>query len=509
MDMLSPLRATLTRNRGGGSTFRVTVQAVAFAWAALVGFGILSFSETVIPSGGSSARVSAIPTVTPWGYPLPHLLPQSALPRHEAGAQAQSTAPPTFYRDVLPILQGHCQVCHREGGIAPLPLETYEQAHAAAGVIAEATQARRMPPWFADPTVGHFANDNSLAAEQIAALAAWAKAGTPAGDRSDAPPRRHWAESWTIPQPDLVLKMPKPVELPAIGDIEYTFEIIPTGFTEDRWVQMSEVLPSARENVHHAVVFIRPPTSTWLKHAPVSVPFTASQLSDPEERRTAHWTTNDILLVYAPGSAPDLLPVGMAKLIPAGSDLVVQMHYTSSGKKTTDQTSIGLIFAKQPPQKRVLTLQLTNDHFVIPPGAPDYRVEAHGTLPGDALLLGFFPHMHLRGKRFEYNLIQGGTNSTPPRIEPLLRVNYHFHWQMSYVLAEPRLLKAGTELQAVAWFDNSAANPHNPDPNVAVRWGEQTYDEMMVGFFDVAVAPDMDKQRFFDSRKNRPAPNRE
>jgi len=172
-----------------------------------------------------------------------------------------------------------------------------------------------------------------------------------------------------------------------------------------------------------------------------------------------------------------------------------------------DQTAIGLIFSKQAPPQRVLTLQLTNDHFVIPPGDPDFRVEARGTLPNDATLLGFMPHMHLRGKRFEYNIIRenkdDNSHGQPPyQIEPLLRVNYHFHWQMSYRLAQPRFLKAGTELQAVAWYDNSAKNPHNPDPGAAVRWGEQTYDEMMVGFFDVAVPASVDKWRFFVRPKN-------
>jgi hypothetical protein len=203
------------------------------------------------------------------------------------------------------------------------------------------------------------------------------------------------------------------------------------------------------------------------------------------------------LLVYAPGSTPDNWPEGMAKCVPAGSDLVFQMHYTTNGKSGTDVTRVGLIFAKQPPKQRVLTLQLTNDHFVIPPGVPDYRVEARGTLPNDALLLSFFPHMHLRGRRFEYNIVRKDKS-----IETLLRVNYHFHWQMSYRLAEPLALKAGTELQAVAWFDNSKQNMHNPDPDAAVRWGEQTSDEMMVGFFDVAVAPEFDKRRFFERSAN-------
>jgi mono/diheme cytochrome c family protein len=420
---------------------------------------------------------------------------------HGAFAQvAPAKRSPTYYRDVLPILQEHCQSCHRAGGIAPMPFETAQQTRPYAGAIRRAALEKSMPPWFADTNVGRFSNDSSLTSEQIAILAAWVEAQAPIGEERDAPPARTWAESWSIPQPDLVLKMPQAVQLPASGDIEYTYEIVPTHFSKDRWVQMAEVLPQLRSNVHHAVVYVRPPDSKWLQHAPVGVPFTASTLSDPEDRRGTHWTDSDILLVYAPGSSPDMWPANMAKFIPAGSDLVFQMHYTSNGRAAADQSSIGLIFSEGVLEKRVMTLQLTNDHFVIPPGAPDYRVEARGTLPNDALLLSFFPHMHLRGKRFEYNLIRKDSNARGEagvEIEPLLRVNYHFHWQMSYRLAQPLSLRAGTELQAVAWYDNSKENAHNPDPDAAVRWGEQTYDEMMVGFFDVAVPPGLDKQHFF------------
>ncbi len=423
------------------------------------------------------------------------------------GSNAQSapaTNPPTFYRDVLPILEKHCQSCHRAGGIAPMPFETYEETRPFAGAIARATQDKSMPPWFADPNVGQFSNDPSLKPAEIDTFAAWVDTKSPAGSAKDAPSSRLWAEGWSIPKPDLILKMPQAVPLPASGDIEYTFEIVPTNFKEDRWVQMAEVLPGLRSNVHHAVVYVRPPDSNWLRHAPVGVPFTASMLSDPEDRRGAHWTDSDVLLVYAPGSSPDAWPETMAKFIPAGSGLVFQMHYTTNGRAASEQSSIGLIFSKHAPKQQVLTLQLTNDHFAIPPGAPDYRVEARGTLPNDATLLSFFPHMHLRGKRFEYNLIRKNAeaNGGPQyEIEPLLRVNYHFHWQMSYRLAVRRYLKAGTELQAVAWYDNSKANPHNPDANAEVRWGEQTYDEMMVGFFDVAVAAGVDKQHFFVRKK--------
>jgi hypothetical protein len=420
------------------------------------------------------------------------------------GQDAPTTNTPTFYRDVLPILVQHCQSCHRAGRIAPMAFETYEETRPFAGAIRRSTLEKSMPPWFADSNVGKFSNDPSLTPAEIATLAAWAEAKAPAGETKDAPPARHWVESWTIPKPDLVLKMPRAVPLPASGDIEYTYEIVPTNFKEDRWVQMAEVLPALRSNVHHAVVYVRPPDSNWLRHAPVGTPFTASTLTDPEDRRGAHWTDSDVLLVYAPGSSPDAWPATMAKLIPAGSDLVFQMHYTAKGRAASDQSSIGLIFSKHAPERRVLTLQLTNDHFEIPPGVPDYRVEARGTLPNDAALLSFLPHMHLRGKRFEYNLIRkkASAGGKPDyEIEPLLRVNYHFHWQMSYRLAEPRFLRAGTELQAVAWYYNSKANVHNPDADAEVRWGEQTYDEMMVGFFDVAVPVGVDKQRFFIRKK--------
>jgi hypothetical protein len=402
------------------------------------------------------------------------------------------SAAPAFYKDVLPILQDHCQSCHRVGEVAPMPLVTYEQSRPWAAAIARAVEMKMMPPWFADPRYGHFSNDVSLTPQQIAAMVAWAEAGAPAGDVHDAPAPRKWAEGWNIAQPDLVVKMPKAVQIPAQGEVEYTYEIVPTHFAQDRWVQMSEFRPGSPAHVHHAVVYIRPPDSQWLRHAPVGEPFTASTLGDPLERREAHETTSDLLLVYAPGSSPDQWPDGMAKFVPAGSDLVFQMHYTTNGAADQDQSSIGLVFAKTPPKQRVITLQLNNHALIIPPGADDFRVEVQGTLPNDATLLSLFPHMHLRGKRFEYDLVHDDGS-----VEVLLRVNYHFHWQLSYRLAEPRPLEAGTRLRAIAWYDNSKNNPHNPDPTKTVTWGDQTSDEMMVGFFDVAVAAGMDKWKFF------------
>lgn len=402
---------------------------------------------------------------------------------------------PTFYKDVLPILQQHCQACHRPNEIAPMPFVTYRQTRPWAEAITKAARDKQMPPWFADPRYGHFSNDPSLTPQEIATLSLWADRGAPAGRSSDAPQPRRWAKGWNIPQPDCIVRMPKPIAIPARGDVEYTYEIVPTGFTSDRWVQLSEIRSSSRQHVHHAVVYIRPPDSAWLRHAPVGAPFTASSLADQQDRRDAEGTQSDILLVYAPGSSPDQWSTGLAKFVPRGSDLVFQMHYTTNGHAAADQTSIGLVFAKQPPQQRVLTLQLTNTRFVIPPGVPNYRVEVHGTLPNDATLLSFFPHLHLRGKRFEYNIVH-----PDGRIETLLRVNYNFYWQLSYRLAQPRFLKAGTELEAVAWYDNSRNNSHNPDPDSAVTWGDQTYDEMMVGFFDIAVPRSLDKWHYFIRR---------
>ena len=356
-----------------------------------------------------------------------------------------------------------------------------------------------MPPWFADPCCGHFSNDPSLSSNEISKLVKWADAGAPAGDSRDAPAARSWTEGWNISPPDVVIEMPRAVSVPAEGDVEYTYEIVPTNFTEDKWVQMSELRPSSREHVHHAVVYIRPPGSDWLRGAPVGVPFTASSLGDAHLQHEAHETKSDMLLVYAPGSSPDQWPDGMAKFVPAHSDLVFQMHYTTNGQAAVDQTSIGLVFAKPTPKQRVLTLQLANDHdtIPIPPGVDNYRVEVRGTLPNDCTLLSFFPHMHLRGKRFEYNLVHENK-----RTETLLRVNYDFYWQLSYRLAEPRFLKAGAELHAIAWYDNSRRNRHNPDPKAAVQWGDQTYNEMMVGFFDVAVPANVDKAQFFVRHQN-------
>lgn len=402
---------------------------------------------------------------------------------------------PTFYKDVLPILQQHCQQCHRPGEIAPMPLLTFSETRPWARSIREQVIERKMPPWFADPNYGHFANDRSLSQGEIDTLSAWVKEDAPAGDPKDAPPPRHWQESWNIGTPDQVFEMPKPFALPAKGAVDYQYLILPTHFTEDRWVQRVEVRTIDPAAVHHAVVYVREPGSKWLEGEPEGVLFTLPPTPD-HQPNPKEFTTSDLLMVYTPGNSYDQWPEGVAKKIKAGSELVLQMHYTTTGRPTEDRTRIGLIFAKQPPKQAVLSLQMGNDRFVIPPGDPNYRVQVSGTLPNDALLISMFPHMHLRGKAFEY-LITGPNG----HVETLLKVNhYDFHWQLNYRLATPRLLKAGTHLTWVGYFDNSANNPGNPDPTAEVRYGEQSWEEMMIGFFDVVVDAGIDKPKFFERR---------
>jgi mono/diheme cytochrome c family protein len=409
-------------------------------------------------------------------------------------ALAPAGAQPVYYRDILPILQAHCQQCHRPGEIAPMPFLTYAGTRPWAKAIREQVIARKMPPWFADPAYGHFANDRSLSERDIDTLAAWVNSGAPAGDSKDAPPPREWPPGWNIGTPDEVFEMPAPFYIPATGAVDYQYLILPTHFTADRWVQKVEVRTSSRSAVHHAVVYIREPESKWLEGEPREKAFSVPIAKG--------FTTSDLLMVYTPGNSFDQWPPGIAKRIKAGSDLVLQMHYTASGKATQDRTRIGVVFATEPPRQAVLSLQMSDDRFVILPGDSNYRVQVSGTLPNDALLIGMFPHMHLRGKAFEY-LITGPNG----HVETLLKVShYDFQWQLNYRLAQPRLIKAGTHLTWVGYFDNSPNNPGNPDPTAEVRFGEQSWQEMMIGFFDVVVDASMDKTKFFERRPS-PAAN--
>jgi hypothetical protein len=394
-------------------------------------------------------------------------------------SQAQSA---TFHEDVLPILQKRCHTCHRPGQIAPMPLVDYRGTRPWAKAIREAVMLGKMPPWFAESASVRFENDPRLTEEEIATLDAWVSAGAPEGDPKKAPPAVQRQPGWSIPAPNLAVAMPEPVSVPATGQLDYQFVILPLGLTEDRWVRAAEIRPGRRAVVHHAVAYIRERESPWLRDAPMGKPFARPGV-----------TTSDILAIYAPGQPAMVCRPGMARKIPAGADLVLQIHYTPNGRAVEDRTSVGLVWAERPPEHRVLTLQIATTTFRIPAGEPDHRVSAFGTLPNQALLLSLFPHLHLRGKAFEYSIVEPGG-----RVETLLRVApYNFSWQLNYRLADPRRLAKGTRIRCTAWYDNSANNPRNPDPTADVRYGEQSDEEMMVGFFDVAVPAGMDKEAFF------------
>jgi len=378
-----------------------------------------------------------------------------------------------------------------------MPFLTYAEARPWAKSIRQQVLARKMPPWFADPGYGHFSNDRSLSETEIDTLAAWVTAGAPAGDLKDAPPPRDWPTGWNIGTPDVVFEMPHAFHVPAAGAVDYQYLILPTHFTADRWVQKVEVRTNSRAAVHHAVVYIREPGSKWLEGQPAGVLFSLAPTPDHRPNPRS-FTTSDLLMVYTPGNSYDQWPAGVAKRIKAGSDLVLQMHYTASGQAIEDQTRVGIVFAKEQPKQAVLSLQMGNDRFVIPPGDSNYRVQVSGTLPNDALLISMFPHMHLRGKGFDY-LITGPNG----HVETLLKVDhYDFQWQLSYRLAQPRPIKAGTRLEWVGYFDNSPNNPNNPDPTAEVRYGEQSWEEMMIGFFDVVVDSALDKPTFFERAKS-------
>ena len=398
----------------------------------------------------------------------------------------------TYYRDVAPILQNSCQSCHRAGEVGPMPLGSFEQARPYARAIKQAVVTRKMPPWNIEAPAGRFHNDPSLSQREIDTLATWADAGTPAGDPKDAPPPRVFTEGWTIGTPDLIFQMPEPYEIPSSGTIEYTYVIVPTGLTEDRWMSSAEVRPGNRAVVHHANVYVREPGSQWLRDYPARRLFVPSERGDRfglGGASSAGATLREQMIAgYIPGRPAKQVPAGYGMLIPAGSDLVFQLHYTTNGKAVRDQTTIGFIAAKTPPTRRVLRIQASNGEFAIPPGAASHPVSGSAVLGVDCELLDAYPHMHLRGKSMTLSAAYPGGAQ-----EELVRVpKYDFNWQLVYEFSRPLHLPKGTVLRADAVFDNSSGNRFNPDPKAEVRWGDQTWQEMMVGFFDVAVSPATD-----------------
>jgi peroxiredoxin len=365
----------------------------------------------------------------------------------------------SFSADVAAIVQNKCQSCHRPGQSGPFSLLTFDDVRRHSAMIREVVDERRMPPWHADPRYGHFQNDRSLSARERATLLAWVDQGTPLGDPKAMPAPRSFPEGWSIGTPDVVFELPEPYIVAAQGTLDYVNTRVPTNFKEDVWVQAAEAVPGDRSVVHHIVVYLD-------DHG---------KDSDGGGRRGKHH-----LCGYAPGDMPSVYPPDTAKKIPAGSDLIFQLHYTPNGKQRIDRSKVGLIFAKSPVAHRAYTHGISQMRFIIPPETSDYTVNSSFTFPRDTHLIGFMPHMHLRGKSFEYRAtFPDGTK------EILLSVPaYDFGWQSSYVLAAPKAMPKGTRIDCEAHFDNSAANPSNPDPKRAVTWGDQTFEEMMIGYID-------------------------
>ena len=385
-----------------------------------------------------------------------------------------SAAAPSYYKDVLPVLQNKCQSCHRPGEAAPMPLLTYESTRPWAAAIKQAVLSKKMPPWGADPAHGKFANDPTLTDAEKETLVSWADAQAPAGRVEDAPAPRAFVEGWNIGAPDLVVEMRRSYLVAASGMIAYMRYILPLNFKEDRWVSAAEVRPGNRNVVHHITVYLRPQGSTWYADAPAGEPIVkVAKAGSPGVP----------LASYAPGVPVTPAVPGRASLVKAGTDLVLEVHYTANGKPATDQTKVGIVFAKEPPQESMSGFVAENSSFAIPPGAANHEVKTTYTISEPARLVNLTPHMHLRGKDFEYTA-RYPTGET----EILLKVpRYDFNWQHTYTLAEPKLLPAGTVIECIAHFDNSANNPFNPDPKSEVRWGDQSWEEMMIGFGGVVV----------------------
>jgi type 1 glutamine amidotransferase len=413
------------------------------------------------------------------------LIPAAFMAGGLFAASPTDTPRVVFSKDVAPVLQRHCQTCHRPGEAAPFSLLTYEQARPWAKAIKEAVLLKKMPPWFADPHYGRFSNDRSLSQSDVNTLVAWADGGAPEGDARDLPPKLAYLEGWSIPKPDVVFEFPRAFQIPATGTIEYQKVIVPSGFTEDKWVQFAEARPDDRAHVHHMILYVREPASHWLRGEKAGVFFVAPKATDASTDTSA--LPSDFLVGYAPGQPPEILPPGQGKLVKAGSDFVMEIHYTTNGTAGADRSKFGLVFAKERPKERVLTLSATNGKFKIPPGDPDYRVDAAFEVGAAVKLASLHPHMHGRGKDFEYRIVYptGGTQT-------ILRVpRYNWHWQLWYNLAEPLVLPKGARIECTAHFDNSPNNPDNLDPSKEVTWGDQSWDEMMVGFFNLEFPADM------------------
>jgi hypothetical protein len=387
--------------------------------------------------------------------------------------EEQRKAGPTWSHDVAAIVQRRCEACHRPEQVGPFPLQTYEEVKSHAKMIASVVEDKRMPPWNADERFdGVFSNQRSLPAKERATLLEWIAAGMPRGDPAEDPAPAKWPTGWSIDDPDVVFTMeryqgdedqsldealpPEGFAVPREGVVEYQYFTTKTDYPEDRWIQALEVRPGAKDVVHHVLVLIDDPANP-----------------------SARIDFRTYLAVFVPGDTPSVFPPGYGKRLPAGATLIFQLHYTPNGKERFDRSNLALRFCEQRPDFEVVTSAVFNEEFRIPPGAARHEVRADVVLAEDTGLVALFPHMHTRGADFRYvaHLPDGSE-------QELLFSHYDFNWQESYLLPDPLPLPPGTRIECIGHFDNSADNPNNPDPSAWVEWGEQTFEEMFIGYFD-------------------------
>jgi len=426
----------------------------------------------------------------------------------------------TFNKDIAPILYKNCAECHRPNDIAPMALMTYKEARPWARSIKEKVLTRDMPPWSPDPKYGEFTNDHRLAQNDIDTIVAWVDQGAKEGDAKDLQPVPEFASTsgWRLGKPDAVFDIGKEFTVePGMPDTIQNF-IVPTNFKEDKWVTAAEILPGNRKVVHHVIAFIQTPEmiaqfqkgegraralmqsdvfyrdGTLMKvkaDAPVIDDGCSNANGGSAFKRPSASEGGDafglFLAGYAPGKGIDVFPAGTAKKVPAGSMLVFQMHYSSYGGKFEgqqgDRTRLGLHFASKPPERSLNTVGIQNHYFKLPAGDGNHEVTACYTFDADVHLTSYMPHMHLRGKDMKYDVIY-----LDGRQETLLSVpKFSFNWQTMYYLKRPVALTKGTKLIVTAHFDNSEKNKFNPDPKKTIRWGDPTYEEMMIGWMEYYV----------------------
>jgi hypothetical protein len=398
----------------------------------------------------------------------------------------------TFNKDVLPILEKNCQSCHRPGEVAPMSLLSYSDARPWAKSIKAAVVARKMPPWMADQNVGHFKNDRTLSAEDIATLTAWVDNGAPEGDAKDKPAALTFQDGWNI-KPDIIVEMPKAFQIPATGTINYKYVLVKTNFPQDMWITSAEMRPGNPKVLHHGKVWVRPPGSHWLENAENGEAYENEAQREIIGRNGAE-DGNDILGKFNPGLGAQSFDIdGSAKFVPKGSDLVFELHYTTNGQPTQDASKIGLVLAKNPPQTRYyFNAGPTAMNLAIPAGDGNAEVVSELTLAQEAKLVYAQPHMHLRGKDFELRLVFP-TGET----QTVLKAKWDFEWQMGYEMAKPIDMPKGTRMIGISHFDNSANNRFNPDPAKEIIWGPQNWDEMSNCFIGVIIPTETKPESVF------------